>query len=245
MTEVAARAVQLTKIYGEGETRVTALDKIDVEIPAHELTAVMGPSGSGKSTLLHCLAGLDTPTSGEVWVEDRSLQGMNDDQLTQLRRDHIGFVFQTFNLIPTLNTLENIALPARIASRRPDVDLLNTLMTTLALTGRAGHLPHQMSIGQQQRVALARALITKPSVVFADEPTGNLDTNNSAELMIFLRRSVDDLGQTIAMVTHDPAAASYADQVLFLTDGKLVDTLQAPTPERVLMSMARIDGKGR
>jgi putative ABC transport system ATP-binding protein len=240
-TSIAARTVQLTKVYGRGAARVMALDAIDVEIPAGRLTAVMGPSGSGKSTLLHCLAGLDTPTSGQVYLGDTDLGRLTDNQLTRLRRDQAGFVFQDFNLIPTLSAAENITLPAVFGSREPDPRLLDAIVDTLELRHRLQHRPSQLSGGEQQRVACARALITRPRIVFADEPTGNLDSRSSAELLTFLRRSVEELGQTIVMVTHDPAGASYADQVLFLTDGRLAGELTTPTAERVLARMARLD----
>jgi putative ABC transport system ATP-binding protein len=209
-----------------------------------QFTAIMGPSGSGKSTLLHCLAGLDTPASGRVVIGGADLTNMNDDQRTRLRRDRIGFVFQAYNLIPTLNALENITLPMDVAGREPDRELLATVIDVVGLQARLRHRPDELSGGQQQRVACARALASRPQVVFADEPTGNLDSASGAELLGFLRRAADEIGQTIVMVTHDPTAASYADRVLFLADGRLVDELSEPTADRVLERMKRLDGRG-
>ena len=233
----AARASSLTKVYGSGDTRVTALDAVDVEIETGRFTAIMGPSGSGKSTLMHCLAGLDALTSGEVWIGDVALSGLSDKKLTVLRRDAVGFVFQAFNLVPTLTALENITLPLDIAGRKPDKEWLDTVIDTVGLRDRLTHRPSELSGGQQQRVACARALASRPTIVFADEPTGNLDSRSGAEVLGFLRRSVDEFGQTIVMVTHDPGAASYVDRVLFLADGRIVDEMQQPTAEKVLERM--------
>ncbi|HET7900502.1 MAG TPA: ABC transporter ATP-binding protein [Candidatus Nanopelagicales bacterium] len=233
----AARATSLTKVYGSGDTRVTALDSVDVEIETGRFTAIMGPSGSGKSTLMHCLAGLDALTSGEVWIGEVALSGLSDKKLTILRRDAVGFVFQAFNLVPTLTALENITLPLDIAGRKPDQQWLDTVIDTVGLRDRLTHRPSELSGGQQQRVACARALASRPTIVFADEPTGNLDSRSGAEVLGFLRRSVDDFGQTIVMVTHDPGAASYADRVLFLADGRIVDEMAEPTAPTVLERM--------
>ncbi|ARF80108.1 ABC transporter ATP-binding protein [Kitasatospora aureofaciens] len=240
---VAATARQVTKAYGSGETRVTALDAVDVDIQRGRFTAIMGPSGSGKSTLMHCLAGLDTVSSGRIWIGDTEITGLRDKQLTRLRRDKIGFIFQAFNLLPTLNALENITLPMDIAGRRPDQAWLDQVVETVGLAGRLKHRPTQLSGGQQQRVAVARALAARPEIIFGDEPTGNLDSRAGAEVLTFLRRSVDELGQTMVMVTHDPVAAGYADRVLFLADGVIVDEMHAPTADSVLERMRRFDGK--
>ncbi|MBI1376115.1 MAG: ATP-binding cassette domain-containing protein [Frankiales bacterium] len=233
----AARAVALTKVYGSGDTRVTALDAVDVEIETGRFTAIMGPSGSGKSTLMHCLAGLDSISEGEVFIGDVELSALSDRALTRLRRDSVGFVFQAFNLVPTLTALENITLPLDIAGRRPDQAWLDTVIDTVGLRDRLRHRPSELSGGQQQRVACARALASRPTIVFADEPTGNLDSRSGAEVLGFLRRSVDEFGQTIVMVTHDPGAASYADRVLFLADGRIVDEMTDPSADRVLERM--------
>ena len=241
----AARATALTKVYGSGETRVTALDTVDVEIETGRFTAIMGPSGSGKSTLMHCLAGLDSITGGQVWIGDTELSALSDKKLTQLRRDAVGFVFQAFNLVPTLSALENITLPLDIAGREPDQEWLDTVIDTVGLRDRLSHRPSELSGGQQQRVACARALASRPTIVFADEPTGNLDSRSGAEVLGFLRRSVDEFGQTIVMVTHDPGAAGYADRVLFLADGKIVDEMLEPTAARVLERMTAFEtGRG-
>ncbi|HJD85773.1 MAG TPA: ABC transporter ATP-binding protein [Kitasatospora aureofaciens] len=240
---VAATARQVTKAYGSGETRVTALDAVDVDIQRGRFTAIMGPSGSGKCTLMHCLAGLDTVSSGRIWIGDTEITGLRDKQLTRLRRDKIGFIFQAFNLLPTLNALENITLPMDIAGRRPDQAWLDQVVETVGLAGRLKHRPTQLSGGQQQRVAVARALAARPEIIFGDEPTGNLDSRAGAEVLTFLRRSVDELGQTMVMVTHDPVAAGYADRVLFLADGVIVDEMHAPTADSVLERMRRFDGK--
>ena len=226
--QVAARTVDLRKTYGEGGAAVHALAGVSVELEAGRFTAIMGPSGSGKSTLMHCLAALDTPSAGEVEVGGTRLSELGDKALTALRRERVGFVFQAFNLIPTLTAKENILLPLDLAGRKPDTAWFDTVVDTVGLRDRLGHRPNQMSGGQQQRVACARALVSKPSIVFADEPTGNLDSTSGAEVLGFLRRSVDEFGQTIVMVTHDAVAASYCDRVLFLGDGLVVDEIEAP-----------------
>jgi len=241
----AARTANLTKVYGEGDTRVTALGGVSVDIEQGRFTAVMGPSGSGKSTFMHCLAGLDRPTSGKVWIGGTELSGLKDDALTTLRRDAVGFVFQAFNLVPTLTALENITLPLDIAGRKVDQEWLDTVVDTLGLADRLRHKPSELSGGQQQRVACARALVGRPQIIFGDEPTGNLDSRATVEVLGFLRHSVDAFGQTIVMVTHDPKAASYADRVLFLADGRVVDEMPDPTAERVLERMARFETAGR
>jgi len=237
----AAHALDLSKIYGTGDTRVIALDAVDVEIETGRYTAIMGPSGSGKSTLMHCLAGLDSVSGGQVWIGDVELSALSDKNLTKLRRDAVGFVFQAFNLVPTLSALENITLPLDIAGRKPDQEWLDTVIDTIGLRDRLGHRPSELSGGQQQRVACARALASRPAIVFADEPTGNLDSRSGAEVLGFLRRSVDEFGQTIVMVTHDPGAAGYADRVLFLADGKIVDEMLGPTAARVLERMTAFE----
>ena len=239
--EPAARAIGLTKTYGDGETRVVALDNVSVDIASGSFTAIMGPSGSGKSTLMHCLAGLDTATSGTVTVGSTDLSLLEDDSLTLLRREQIGFVFQSFNLIPILTAAENITLPVDISGRSVDRDWFDTVVDTVGLRDRLGHRPAELSGGQQQRVACARALVSKPTIVFADEPTGNLDSKSGAEVLSFLRRSVDDFNQTIVMVTHDANAASYADRVVFLADGQIVDDMTQPTAATVLERMGRLD----
>lgn len=244
-TSPAARAVDLVKVYGEGETAVTALDSVSVEFARGRFTAIMGPSGSGKSTLMHVCAGLDSATSGRVFIGDVDLTTLKDNELTRLRRDAVGFVFQAFNLVPTLSALENITLPMDIAGRPVDRAWVDTVIDTIGLRDRLRNRPNQLSGGQQQRVAAARALASRPQIVFADEPTGNLDSRAGAEVLSFLRRSVDEFGQTIVMVTHDPTAASYADEVLFLADGAIVDTMADPTADRVLDRMKSFDGKGR
>ena len=225
----AARAESLTKVYGSGETKVVALDAVSVSFPAGQFTAIMGPSGSGKSTLMHCLAGLDEATDGAVFIGDVDITKLDDKKLTRLRRDAVGFIFQAFNLLPTLNAIENITLPMDIAGRKPDQQWLDTVIDTIGLRDRLKHRPTELSGGQQQRVACARALASRPEIIFADEPTGNLDSASGAELLGFLRRSTTEMGQTIVMVTHDPGAASYADRVLFLADGRIVDEMAAPT----------------
>ncbi len=244
---VSARG--LVKIYGKGEAEVRALDGVDVDITRGELTAVMGPSGSGKSTLMHCLAGLDHATAGQITVDGDDIGRASQRKLTRLRRDRIGFVFQAFNLIPTLTAEENITLPADIARRPVDRAWFDEVVDTIGLRDRLDHRPTELSGGQQQRVACARALVSKPAVVFADEPTGNLDSHAAAEVLGFLRHSVDELGQSVVMVTHDPTAASYAHRVLFLADGKLVAELADPTPQSVLDALRDLtvaaDGKPR
>ena len=234
---VAARTVELSKIYGEADASVVALDRVTIDFRSGEFTAVMGPSGSGKSTLMHCMAALDHASSGEVFLGDQRLSGLGDKQLTVLRRDKVGFVFQAYNLVPTLTARENIELPLSIAGRKPDPDWFDTVIDTVGLRDRLKHRPNELSGGQQQRVACARALVSRPEIVFADEPTGNLDSAASAEVLGFLRRSVDDHGQTIVMVTHDPIAAGYTDRVVFLADGKVVDELRDPTADGVLERM--------
>ncbi|KUJ66721.1 hypothetical protein ACZ90_33870 [Streptomyces albus subsp. albus] len=241
----AAVATDLTKVYGQGETQVVALDAVSVEFRQAEFTAIMGPSGSGKSTLMHCMAGLDTVSGGSARIGDTELTALKDKKLTQLRRDKIGFIFQAFNLLPTLNALENITLPMDIAGRKADKAWLDQVVATVGLSGRLKHRPNQLSGGQQQRVAVARALAGRPEIIFADEPTGNLDSRSGAEVLGFLRNSVRELGQTVVMVTHDPVAASYADRVVFLADGQIVDELREPTAETVLDRMKRFDAKGR
>ncbi|MCB5170381.1 ABC transporter ATP-binding protein [Streptomyces bambusae] len=241
----AARATTLTKTYGRGDTRVTALDAVSVDFARGRFTAVMGPSGSGKSTLMHCMAGLDRPTSGSATLGGVELSALGDRELTRLRREKAGFVFQGFNLLPTLTALENITLPLRLAGRRPDGAWLDTVIAAVGLAGRLAHRPAQLSGGQQQRVAVARALASRPEVVFADEPTGNLDSRAGAEVLGFLRDSVRELGQTVVMVTHDPAAAAHADRVVFLADGRLADELHAPTPGAVLDRMLAFEPQGR
>ncbi|SOR83393.1 putative ABC transporter ATP-binding protein/MT1014 [Streptomyces chartreusis NRRL 3882] len=238
---IAARARGLTKAYGSGETTVLALDAVDVDIVSGRFTAVMGPSGSGKSTLMHCLAGLDTVSGGQVWLGDTEITGLKERELTRLRRDRIGFMFQSFNLIPTLNALENITLPMDIAGKKPDEKWLDQVIDTLGLRDRLGHRPSQLSGGQQQRVACARALASRPELIFADEPTGNLDSRAGLEVLGFLREAVDQLGQTVVMVTHDPGAAAHSDLVLFLGDGRIVDEMRRPTAETVLERMKRFD----
>jgi putative ABC transport system ATP-binding protein len=235
----AAHTVDAVKVYGQGQTEVRALDGVSVEFPAGVFTAIMGPSGSGKSTLLHCSAGLDTLTSGHAFIGDADLSGLNDTELTVLRRDHVGFVFQAFNLVPTLTARENITLPLRLAGRKGDQAWIEQVVTTLGIADRLQHRPAELSGGQQQRVAVARALASRPDVIFADEPTGNLDTRAGAEVLKFLRQAVDRLGQTIVMVTHDPIAASYSDRIVFLVDGKVVDEMHQPTATAVLERMKR------
>ena len=240
---VAARAVGLRKVYGQGEAAVVALDGVSIDFYASEFTAVMGASGSGKSTLMHCMAALDSPTSGQVFLGDTDLSSLKDKALTELRRDKIGFVFQSFNLVPTLTAKENIELPLSIAGRRPDPGWFDTVIDTVGLRDRLGHRPNELSGGQQQRVAAARALMSRPEIVFADEPTGHLDSTSGAEVLTLLRRSADEHRQTIVMVTHDPVAASYTDRVVFLADGKVVDELREPTRESVLEEMGKLTAR--
>jgi putative ABC transport system ATP-binding protein len=234
---IAARAVAATKAYGKGESAIRALDSIDVEFSTGQFTAIMGPSGSGKSTLMHALAGLDELTDGHVYIGDVDLTTLSDRKLTRLRRDRLGFIFQAFNLIPTLTAIENITLPMDLAGRNADPAWLEQVIATVGLGERLKHRPSELSGGQQQRVAVARALASRPDIVFADEPTGNLDSRTGAEILAFMRLAVRELGQTIVMVTHDPVAASYADRVVFLADGRIVDELQNPTAESVLDRM--------
>jgi putative ABC transport system ATP-binding protein len=230
----AARAVDATKIYGSGDTAVVALDDVTVELPDGRYTAIMGPSGSGKSTLMHCMAGLDTLTSGRVYIGDNDLTTLSDKELTRLRRDSVGFVFQAYNLVPTLSAIENITLPDALAGDKPDAAWLEQVVKTTGLGDRLSHRPSELSGGQQQRVAVARALASQPKIIFADEPTGNLDSRSSAEILEFMCRAVKEMGQTIVMVTHDPCAAAYAGAVLFLNDGRIVDHMEGPTADRVL-----------
>ena len=237
---VAARTEGVSKLYGSGDAAVVALDDISVGLGEGQFTAIMGPSGSGKSTLLHMLAGLDRPSSGEVYLGDTEITGLSDKKLTMLRRDRIGFIFQAFNLLPTMTAAENIVLPMRIAGRKPDPDWVASIVATVGLTGRLSHRPAELSGGQQQRVAAARALASRPDIVFADEPTGALDSTSSSELLGFLRTAVTDLGQTVVMVTHDPTAASYADRVVFLADGRVVDEMHAATADEVLDYMKHL-----
>ena len=239
-TTIAARAVEATKVYGSGDTAVIALDEVTLHLPAGQFSAIMGPSGSGKSTLVHCLAGLDSLTEGQVFAGDVELGTLSDKELTLLRRSRIGFVFQAFNLVPTLTARENITLPLTLAGHRPDPAWFDQVIATVGLGDRLGHRPSELSGGQQQRVAMARALVSRPAIVFADEPTGNLDSRGGAELLDFLRRAVDQMGQTIVMVTHDPGAAAHADAVVFLADGRIVDHMADPTAERVLDTIKRL-----
>jgi putative ABC transport system ATP-binding protein len=241
-TGLAARAVDVVKVFGEGPTAVRALDGVSADFPTGRYTAIMGPSGSGKSTFMHCLAGLDKVTSGQVYIGDVELNSLSDKQLTLLRRERVGFVFQAYNLLPTLTAAENIELPMALAGTKPDRSWVDRVIDAVGLRDRLSHRPAELSGGQQQRVAAARALAASPSIVFADEPTGNLDSNSSAELLGFLRRSVDEFGQTIVMVTHDPGAAGYADHVLFLKDGRVVDEMPNPSAGKVLDLMKKLGG---
>ncbi|MFJ8310789.1 MULTISPECIES: ABC transporter ATP-binding protein [unclassified Streptomyces] len=234
---IAAATTDLSRVYGSGDSRVVALDRVSIAFREGEFTAIMGPSGCGKSTLMHCAAGLDSFSSGSVRIGTTELSTLNDRQLTQLRRDRIGFIFQAFNLLPTLTALENITLPLTIAGRRPDQQWLDRVIAMVGLADRLGHRPAQLSGGQQQRVAVARALASRPAIIFGDEPTGNLDSRSGAEVLGFLRDSVRELGQTVVMVTHDPVAAAYADRVVFLSDGRLVDEMSHPSADRVLDQM--------
>jgi putative ABC transport system ATP-binding protein len=240
-TEAAARAVGLTKVYGEGDAAVRALDGVSVEFEAGRFTAIMGPSGSGKSTLLHCMAGLDTPTAGQVFIGDVELNQLSERQLTLLRREKVGFVFQTFNLVPTLTAAENITLPLDIAGDKPEPGWFDQVVDSVRLRDRLDHRPSELSGGQQQRVAGARALVSRPAIVFADEPTGNLDSRSGSELLAFLRSAVTEHGQTIVMVTHDARAASHADRIVFLDDGRVVDEMRDPTTERVLDELKKLE----
>jgi putative ABC transport system ATP-binding protein len=234
---VAARAVDATKVYGKGEAEVRALDGINVEFCTSKFTAIMGPSGSGKSTLMHAMAGLDSLTSGSVHIGDVELGKLSDKKLTKLRRDRVGFIFQSYNLIPTLTAAENIVLPMKLAGRKPEAAWFDNVVATVGLGNRLGHRPSELSGGQQQRVAVARALVSRPQIIFADEPTGNLDSRAGAEILSFMRQAVRELGQTIVMVTHDPVAASYADRAVFLADGRIVDDLTDPTADSVFDRM--------
>jgi putative ABC transport system ATP-binding protein len=236
-TTAAAGAYGATKVYGAGDAGVRALDEVTVELPAGRFTAIMGPSGSGKSTLMHCMAGLDTLTAGEVRIGGEDLSAMSDEQLTALRRDRVGFVFQAFNLLPTMSARDNIVLPFLLGRRPVDQPWLDEVIAAVGLRDRLAHRPAELSGGQQQRVAVARALATRPAVVFADEPTGNLDSRSGHEILTFLRTAVEALGQTVAMVTHDPVAAGHAHDVIFLADGRVVDHMAEPTPEGVLDQM--------
>ncbi len=240
--DLAVRASQVVKVYGEGPTRVEALRGVDIDLPRGGFTAIMGPSGSGKSTLMHCLAGLDAIDGGSIWVGGRDVSALTDKQRTLLRREKVGFVFQAFNLIPSLTAIENITLPLALGGHQPDAAWLDKLVTTTGLGDRLGHTPAELSGGQQQRVALARALVTHPEIVFADEPTGNLDSKTSGELLGFLRSIVTEVGQTILMVTHDAVAASYADRVVFLADGLVVDEMEGPTVASVLERIKHLEG---
>lgn len=233
----AARVEDVTKVYGSGAAEVRALDGITRTFPRGRFTAIMGPSGSGKSTLMHCMAGLDRVTSGRAWIGDVEITNLSEKRVTQVRRDAVGFIFQAFNLVPTLSARENILLPLDIAGRKPDADWFSSVVGSLALEDRLTHRPAELSGGQQQRVAAARALVARPQIVFADEPTGQLDSRSSAELLGVMRRAVDEFGQTIVMVTHDPGAASHADQVLFLADGRIVDEMDDPTADTILERM--------
>jgi putative ABC transport system ATP-binding protein len=232
-----ARAVDASKVYGRGEARVRALDGVTVGFAGGQFTAIMGPSGSGKSTLMHALAGLDELTSGSVWIGDTDLSQLSDKALTKLRRDRVGFIFQAFNLVPTLDVAENINLPIALAGRKPDQAWVDEVITIVGLGDRLRHRPSELSGGQQQRVAVARALASQPEIVFADEPTGNLDSRTGAEVLSFMRQAVREYGQTIVMVTHDPVAASYADRAIFLVDGQIVDDVVQPTTDSVIDRM--------
>jgi putative ABC transport system ATP-binding protein len=241
-TGIAAHAVRLSKIYGEGDAAVRALDEVSVDFERSRFTAIMGPSGSGKSTLLHCMAGLDTPTSGQVFIGDVDLTTLSEKALTLLRRRKIGFVFQAYNLIPTLTAAENITLPLDIAGEDPDGAWFDEVVDTVGIRDRLSHHPSELSGGQQQRVAGARALVSRPEIVFADEPTGNLDSKSGQEILTFLRSAVKDHDQTIVMVTHDASAASFADRIVFLGDGKVVDEMLEPTTERILDRLKSLEG---
>jgi len=236
----AAAALNASKIYGKDDSEVRALDNVTVDFAEGQFTAIMGPSGSGKSTLMHCLAGLDTLTSGKVFVDGTDLSGLNDRELTVLRREQVGFIFQAYNLIPTLTALENITLPLDLGGVDVDQAWLNEVVSAVKMESRLTHRPSELSGGQQQRVAVARALASRPKIIFADEPTGNLDSRSGAEILAFMRHAVSDLGQTIVMVTHDPVAAAYADRVVFLADGKVVDEITSPTSEQVLDRMKKL-----
>jgi putative ABC transport system ATP-binding protein len=235
--KAAAGAVEAVKVYGSGESEVRAVDGVSIAFESGKFTAIMGPSGSGKSTLMHCVAGLDRLSSGNVYIGETYLETLNEKQLTQLRRDKIGFIFQSFNLVPTLSALENITLPISLAGRKPDQAWLDNVVGTVGLANRLKHRPSELSGGQQQRVAVARALASRPEIIFADEPTGNLDSKTGTEILSFMRSAVKELGQTIVMVTHDPAAAAYSDRIVFLADGKVVDEMHNPTAAAILDKM--------
>jgi len=237
--EAAARTDSAVKIYGKGQTEVRALDGVSVDFAARRFTAIMGPSGSGKSTLLHCVAGLDSLTSGRAFIGDVDLSTLDDQRLTILRRDRIGFIFQAYNLVPTINAIKNITLPLLLAGRKGDQEWIDKVIAIMGIGDRLEHRPSELSGGQQQRVAVARALASRPDIIFADEPTGNLDSRAGTEVLTFMRRAVDEMHQTIVMVTHDPTAASYADRTVFLADGQIVDEMDQPTTERVLERMKR------
>lgn len=237
----AARAIDLVKTYGHGEAKVTALDHVDIGFEKNRFTAIMGPSGSGKSTLMHCMAALDSPTSGQTYIGDTELSELNEKQITTLRRDRLGFIFQAFNLVPTLTAAENITLPLDVAGKKVDSSWFQEVTTRLGLAERLSHRPSELSGGQQQRVACARALVARPDIIFGDEPTGNLDSNSSQEVLDILRTAVDQDDQTVVIVTHDPKAASYADRVLFLADGKVVHELESPSADDILSTMSRIE----
>jgi putative ABC transport system ATP-binding protein len=239
---LAARAIEASKIYGSGEAQVRALNRISVSFQTARLTAIMGPSGSGKSTLLHCMAGLDRLTSGQIFLGDVDISRASEKELTLIRRDKLGFIFQSYNLIPTLNALENMTLPMSLAGSKPDPAWLETIVSTVRLQDRLTHRPAELSGGQQQRVAVGRALLSKPEIIFADEPTGNLDSRSGAEILTFMRKAVDDLAQTVVMVTHDPNAASYADRVVFLADGAIVDELLEATTDTIIDKMKSLGG---
>jgi putative ABC transport system ATP-binding protein len=237
----AARAVGATKVYGSGAAQVRALDEVTVAFPAGRFTAIMGPSGAGTSTLMHCVAGLDSVSSGQVFIGDVELGTLSDRQLTRLRGERVGFVFQDFNLLPSLDAAENIALPMTLAGTRPDPAWLDTVVEAVGLGDRLRHRPAELSGGQRQRVAVARAMAARPEIIFADEPTGNLDSRTGGEILAFLRRAVTELGQTVVMVTHDPVAAGYADAAIFLADGRIRDRVEAPTARTVLDRMAAVE----
>ncbi|GDX14925.1 ABC transporter ATP-binding protein [Actinomycetes bacterium] len=239
-TQAAARAAAAHKVYGSGDSEVRALDGIDVDFEKGKFTAIMGPSGSGKSTLMHCIAGLDSLTSGSVFIGDTNLSSLNDKQLTELRREKVGFIFQAFNLIPTLNAYENITLPLTLGKKKGDSAWIDRVIDTISLRDRLDHRPSELSGGQQQRVAIARALASQPDIIFADEPTGNLDSKTGSEVLAFMRRAVTDLGQTIVMVTHDAVAASYADRIVFLADGRVAGEMFSPTAQKVLDYLKRL-----
>ncbi|MBF4554088.1 ABC transporter ATP-binding protein [Corynebacterium suicordis] len=241
MSTPAAKAVSLSKHYGSGDTTVHALREVSVEFQSQQFTAIMGPSGSGKSTLMHCMAGLDSASSGDTYVGETNLSGLKDKDLTQLRRERLGFIFQSFNLVPTLTARENITLPLDIAGKKVDTAWFDEVAERLGLAQRLSHRPSELSGGQQQRVACARALVSRPHIIFGDEPTGNLDSNSSAEVLKILRTAVDEDKQTVVIVTHDPRAASYADRVIFLADGQLVKELQHPSTEEILQTMTTIE----